>query len=304
MIQKPVCPDCSGNHLKLIGKLPESNEFSGNILEYHLEGGSLYSCLSCGLKFRFPVLAEEDYNRLYNTENTNWIFDENRNDWKILKSFVEEKISEGGKILDFGCNFGDVLARIPEKYMKFGIEINSRAAEIARTKINATICADFNELPAGSEFDLIFAIDVIEHLQSPKSFVLKSLPYLKNGGYIVLMTGDSNSFIAKMSGAKWYYSAFPEHIAFISKSWAEKLCKYNDNLEMFFFKNYAGTNKSFLKRLKWFSVWMVNFILRDKSKYLFRFLPKISETGMGEMKNFGKNFSADHLFVVFQKVDH
>lgn len=123
MIQKPVCPDCSGVHLKLIGKLPDSNEFSGNVLEYHLKGGDLYSCLSCSLKFRFPVLAEEEYNRLYNTENTNWIFDENRNDWKILKNFIEEKIPDGSKILDFGCNFGDVLARIPGKHMKFGIEI-------------------------------------------------------------------------------------------------------------------------------------------------------------------------------------
>lgn len=301
MIQKPVCPDCSGVHLKLIGKLPESNEFSGNILEYHLKGGDLYSCLNCRLKFRFPILAEEEYNRLYNTENTNWIFDENRNDWKILKNFIEEKFPDGGKILDFGCNFGDILARLSGKLMKFGIEINSKAAEIARTKTNAIICGDFNELPAGREFDLIFAIDVIEHLQSPKSFVLKALPYLKNGGYIVLMTGDSNSFFAKMSGLKWYYSAFPEHIAFISKSWAEKLCKYDENLEMVYFKNYIGTNRSFLKRLKWFSVWIVNFILQDKSKYLFQVLPKITETGIGEMKNFGKNFSADHLLVVFRK---
>jgi hypothetical protein len=37
------------------------------------------------------------------------------------------------------------------------------------------------------------------------------------------MTGDSNSFFAKMSGAKWYYSAFPEHIAFISKSWGREI---------------------------------------------------------------------------------
>jgi hypothetical protein len=106
-----------------------------------------------------------------------------------------------------------------------------------------------------------------------------------------------------LSGSKWYYSAFPEHIAFISKSWAEKLCKQHDNLELVYFKNYAGTNRSFMKRIKWFSVWVVNFIFRDNSKYLFRILPKITETGMGEMKNFGKNFSADHLFVVFQKVN-
>jgi hypothetical protein len=39
MIQNPVCPDCSGNHLKLIGKLPESNEFSGNILEISYKRG-------------------------------------------------------------------------------------------------------------------------------------------------------------------------------------------------------------------------------------------------------------------------
>ena len=303
MIQKPVCPDCSGTHLKLIGKLPESNVFSGNVFEYHFKGGNLYSCLNCSLKFRFPVLTDEEYNKLYNTENTNWIFDENRNDWKILKSFVEEKIPEGGKILDFGCNFGDVLARLPEKSIKFGIEINSRAAEIARTKINATICGGFNELPFGSQFDLIYAIDVIEHLSSPKSFVIKALPYLKNGGYIALMTGDSNNFFWKMSGAKWYYSVFPEHISFISKLWAEKFCKQYANLELVYFQNYEGTNRSFLKRIKWFSVWVVNFIFRDKSKYLFRILPKITETGMGEMKNFGKNFSADHLFVVFQKVD-
>lgn len=303
MIQKPVCPDCSGTHLKLIGKLPESNEFSGNVLEYHLKGGNLYSCLNCRLKFRFPVLAEEEYNRLYNTENTNWIFDEYRNDWKILKSFVEEKIPEGGKILDFGCNFGDVLARLPEKFMKFGIEINSMASEIARTKINATICGNFNELPFGSQFDLIYAIDVIEHLSSPKSFVIKALPYLKNGGYIALMTGDSNNLFWKMSRAKWYYSAFPEHIAFISKSWAVKLSEIIDNLEMVNFQNYYGANRSFFKRIKWFLVWMINCVLRGKSKYLLKVSSKLTETGMGEMKNFGRNFSADHLFVAFQKVD-
>jgi SAM-dependent methyltransferase len=214
---------------------------------------------------------------------------------------VEDKIPEGGKILDFGCNFGDVLARLPVKYMKFGIEINSRAAEIARTKINAAIFSDFNELPAGSEFDLIFAIDVIEHLQSPKSFILKLFPYLKKGGYFVLMTGDSNSFIAKMSGAKWYYSAFPEHIAFISKSWTEKLCKYYDNLEMICCKNYAGTNRSFLKRLKWFSVWMVNFILRDKSKYLFRVFTKNYRDRHGRNEKLWEKFQQRSSFCCIPK---
>lgn len=301
MIPKATCPDCSSVQLKLIGKLPESNEFSGNVLEHYLNGGNLYLCSNCKLKFRFPVLAEEEYNKLYNTENINWVFDENRNDWKILCKFVEKHIPAKGKILDFGCNFGDVLYLLPNNIEKYGIEINIQSAEMAGKKINTTIWNGFDDLPAYTEFDLIYVIDVIEHLSSPKSFILKALPYLKKGGYIALMTGDSNSFFWKLSGAKWYYSAFPEHISFISKLWAKNLCKSIDNLEVVYFQNYYGANRPYLKRVKWFLIWVIIFVLRRKSKYLFTISSKLTETGMGDMKNFGKNFSADHLFVVFRK---
>lgn len=301
-MQNATCPDCYSANLKLIGELQDSNEFSGNVLKYYINGGNLYLCPNCNLKFRFPILEEEEYSNLYDTENINWVFDENRNDWKILKEFVTGHISEQGKILDFGCNFGDVLFRLPNNIEKYGIEINTKSAEIASKKINTTIWNGFDDLPAHIEFDLIYAIDVVEHLSSPKSFVLKALPYLKKGGFIALMTGDSNSFFWKMSGAKWYYSTFPEHISFISKSWADNLSKCIDNLEVVYFRNYYGAKRPFLKRAKWFLIWVINFILRRYSKYVFQISSKLTETGMGDMKNFGKNFSADHLFVVFRKI--
>jgi len=300
-MKKVTCPDCYSANLKLIGKLQDSNEFSGNVLKDYIKGGNLYLCSNCKLKFRYPILDEAEYNKLYDTENLNWVFDENRNDWKILKKFISDHVPEQGKILDFGCNFGDVLYRLPDNTAKYGIEINRQSADIAAKKINTIIWDGFNDLPSDLKFDIIYAIDVIEHLSSPKSFVIKALPYLKNGGYIALMTGDSNSFFWKMSGAKWYYSVFPEHISFISKLWADKLSESIDNMEVAHFQNYYGTKRPFLKRVKWFLVWVLNFVLRGKSKYLFKVSSKLTETGMGDMKNFGKNFSADHLFVVFRK---
>jgi 2-polyprenyl-3-methyl-5-hydroxy-6-metoxy-1,4-benzoquinol methylase len=295
------CPDCNGTNLILIGKLSDINEFAGNLLPNYIKGGSLYLCSNCKLKFRYPVLNEADYNKLYDTENQNWIFDDNRNDWKILKKFVAEHIQPNGKILDFGCNLGDVLFRLPNNVEKYGIEINKQSADIAAKKINSTIWNGFDDLPANTEFDLIFAIDVIEHLESPKNFVIKALSYVKKGGYIALMTGDGNSFFWRLSGAKWYYSVFAEHIAFISKLWADNLAGSINNLEVLHCQNYIGTNRPILKRIKWFLVWVINFALRGKTKWLFNASSKITETGMGDMKHFGKNFSKDHLFLVFRK---
>jgi len=302
MIQKTVCPDCNSANLKLIGKLPESSEFSGNTLSYDIEGGNLYLCNNCRLKFRFPILPESVYNELYNTESVNWVFDELRNDWKILSEFIRNNIPEKGKILDFGCNLGDVLFRMPNEPEKFGIEINDQAAEVARSKAKATVWKGYEEIPANMEFDLIYAIDVIEHLSSPRNFIQQSLPFVKKGGYIALMTGDSSNYFWKLSGVKWWYSTFPEHIAFISKQWATALCRDVPSVEVVYSKNYISAKKSISKQVKWFLIWMINMVFKSQSQKVFNLLPKVGKSGMGNMKHFGGNFSADHIFVVFRKI--
>jgi SAM-dependent methyltransferase len=295
------CPDCFSSELKLIGILPDVDEFSGNVLNHFIEGGSLYLCLKCELKFRLPILDKSEYFELYNAGDPNWIFDEKRNDWKILKKFIFKRIPAKGKILDFGCNMGDILYRLPNIYEKYGIEINKISAEITRSKINTTVWNGFDDLPSELELDIIYTIDVIEHLSSPRDFVINALSHIKTGGYIVLMSGDSNNFFWKISGSKWWYSVFPEHISFISKSWAIKLCKSIDNLEVAYVKNYYNTGKPLIKRFEWFLIWILNFVSQSVSKYLFKILPKLRKSGMGNMKHFGRNFSADHIIICFRK---
>ena len=295
------CPDCFSSELKLIGKLADVDEFSGNLLHKPIEGGNLYLCLKCELKFRLPILDMTEYFDLYNTGDPNWLFDENRNDWKILKKFILKQIPAKGKVLDFGCNMGDILNRLPDKYEKYGIEINKISADIARNKTNATIWNGFDDIPAELEFDIIYSIDVIEHLSSPRNFVINALSHIKKGGYIVLMSGNSNNFFWKISGSKWWYSVFPEHISFISKTWAIKLCESIDDLEVTYVRNYFNIEKPLIKRVKWFLIWILNFVSQKGSKFLFKKLPKLKNSGMENMKHFGRNFSADHVIICFRK---
>jgi len=116
------------------------------------------------------------------------------------------------------------------------------------------------------------------------------------------MTGDSNNFFWKLSGVKWWYSTFPEHIAFISKLWASKLCEDLTNLEVVYSQNYISSKKSHSKQIKWFLTWIINIVFQNRSQLLFNLFPKIKKTGMDDIKHFGRNFSADHLFVVFRKL--
>jgi 2-polyprenyl-3-methyl-5-hydroxy-6-metoxy-1,4-benzoquinol methylase len=295
------CPDCCNKNIHQVGKLPGWSEFSGNRLTNSTIGGDLFLCHNCHLKFRFPIFNQAEYLKLYDSEISNWIFDENRNDWKILNGLITHYISEGGNVLDFGCNQGDILYRIPGKYGKFGIEINKNSADIARGKANATIYSTYNDLPDKLKFDIIYSIDVIEHLRSPRSFVLNTLSHVKSGGYIVLMTGNVNSLFCRLSGTKWWYSQYPEHISFISKFWSKKLSESIADLEVIKIKNYYRTKKRLLKRIVWFFIWVVNFILRNKSQNISNLSTKLTMLRMADMKHFGRNFSADHILVVFRK---
>lgn len=300
-MQNVKCPDCSSNSLKLIGKLPDSNRFSGKMLDHLLNGGNLYQCTSCLLKFRFPIFSQEEYAKLYNNEELNWIYEETRNDWKLLERFISSKVPDGGKILDFGCNLGDVLVRLPNKFEKFGIEINKSSAERAAQTSGATIWSNWGEIPTNMKFDLIYAIDVAEHLPSPSELVLKALTFLEQGGFLVLLSGDSNNFFWNLSKSKWWYCVLPEHIAFISKSWAQAIEKSFDDIEMVQAENYRRNENTWTKKMKWFVVWAMMLALPKFGRRVLNLSEKVKRTGMADSKHFGRHFSADHLFVVFKK---
>jgi SAM-dependent methyltransferase len=297
-VTRIICPDCESPDPHLIGSLPDVALFAGSQLDQPLAGGALYKCRICSLAFRAPRLDANIYQDLYdNSVADAWTVDESRQDQKLVATYLHHHMPSGGRILDVGCYAGALLGSMDNRFEKFGVEINSTAADIARSRFNITIWSSLGEIPTNVRFNAILATDVIEHLTSPRQFIESLLPRLEEDGFIVITSGDAENCWWRMTGVQWWYCSFAEHISFISKSW---LHYYSGALK---FKVIMARRFHYKKlRFRWarYAVLLVySLCLAFRNKTL-RLLGRVrARSSVSSALGFG--ISADHLFIVISK---
>jgi 2-polyprenyl-3-methyl-5-hydroxy-6-metoxy-1,4-benzoquinol methylase len=213
-----VCPDC-GQEARIVGPIPATDVFAGNILNEPLAGGYLYRCKNCFLGFRWPRLSKSKLDELYQRgAETNWTSpSETRFDWRVAKQWVEKKLILGKRILDVGCFDGGFLEGLVNNYAVFGIEIHKKAAEKAGQKGVTIVGNDFSEITG--QYDFVTAFDVIEHVDHPARFLSQCLDVTCSGGHVVISSGNLDSFTFRMLKSKYWYCTIAEHISFISLDW-------------------------------------------------------------------------------------
>jgi SAM-dependent methyltransferase len=81
------------------------------------------------------------------------------------------------------------------------------------------VVASLEDLAPELRFDVIVAMDVIEHVPSPRALLVQLLSRLAPGGRLLITTGDGTNPLWRLVGARWWYCYYPEHIAFISRRW-------------------------------------------------------------------------------------
>lgn len=218
------CPSCGASDPNLLGKLPDSKWFAGMPLTDPILGGHLYRCEQCLLKFRFPLETPTTYQTLYDNAKTNvWSADTERPDWDLITAQVNTLKPEGGRILDFGCYTGGLLSRMGARYERFGIELNREAAHAAQQTTGARVWPTIKEIPANLKFDIIVIADVVEHIPNPNALFELLEPRLAERGVVIVATGDADTPLWNRFGANWWYCFYPEHIAFISMGWAQRV---------------------------------------------------------------------------------
>jgi rhamnosyltransferase len=95
------------------------------------------------------------------------------------------------KMMDLGCGAGETSFQLKKRgYAKWvcGIEGNPKAAEIAREKLDLVIEGDIEKLDwsqAQGPFDVILALDILEHLVDPWAVVEKLSENLSPQGVII-----------------------------------------------------------------------------------------------------------------------
>ena len=292
------CPDCASKNTFFIGNISDDGNFAGTPLSESLKMGSLYRCTNCNLKFKYPVADTETYNSLYDNNFTEtWDSPTLRYDQqKVLENLP--KLTEE-KILDYGCYSGGLLEHIQSNY-KYGIEVNSSAAKRATEVSGATVYRDVESMPTWLIFDRVIAMDVIEHMVSPRKFLEKLLSVTNDNGSIYITTWDADNFLWGIHKENWWYSSFNKHIAFVSRKWFDYFAPVL-GYEMMEISKYRYEKRTILNIIRYILRLCIRIFSfgqdRGVEKILYRFFWIIYKSNYMWM-----TMSKDHLFIHLKKL--
>ena len=142
--------------------------------------------------------------------------------YKNLEQLMKQHVS-GRKILDVGCGDGTFLSTLSDEWSKHGVEPSVSGAELARLRNLDVTCGTLDATRNAYEVDLICALDVIEHVVDPHSFMEALKRQLRNGGALLLLTGDADAYPARTAGPQWSYLRWCRHISVFSQLGLRKL---------------------------------------------------------------------------------
>ncbi len=205
----------------LLGPLPVfTPDFLGRSVDGSFDTGSLYRCLNCALRFRYPQPTPEQLLAYYAglSEGDWWQHGATREVWVHIKA--EAATLPQASVLDVGCFRGDLLSYLGESFERFGIEPSASASAEARTRGIKIIGDNIESLRDEQRtFGAITLIDVIEHLPRPMESLSLLTSRLAPGGKLMVFTGDTGALSWRIANLHYWYSALPEHVAFFRRSW-------------------------------------------------------------------------------------
>jgi 2-polyprenyl-3-methyl-5-hydroxy-6-metoxy-1,4-benzoquinol methylase len=98
------------------------------------------------------------------------------------------------EILEVGCGKGVTGAMLKERLgcRVTGVELSPVAAAAAAAVLDEVLVGDFEQLQIPGRYDVVMALELIEHLKDPFAFLASARGLLRRGGRIVLSTPNSS----------------------------------------------------------------------------------------------------------------
>ncbi|MFZ2522904.1 MAG: class I SAM-dependent methyltransferase [Minisyncoccia bacterium] len=232
----------------------------------------LYKCSECGLVFVSPQPTQQFLaDTLYSYESgyqANRVEDLAKTQEPERVSFIYdyfEKVCPKGKILDVGCGNGQTLYWAKKRgFDPYGIEVNKRTADHANKNGLPVYNGFLEDAPYDkNSFDLMFLGEIIEHINSPRDFIINCSSLLKNGGYVGITTPNlncpwskTNYLLYKFFGIPWSSVTPPYHLFQFNDENLDRLMKE-------FGFDYVSGNFSWIPPLK-YELGMLHLLKRYK----------------------------------------
>lgn len=214
------CPLCGSNNIYRLGSIsyPSPILFSTTpILASRVP--ELWGCRQCRSRFTQNSITEQDAVDLYSAGNSSGRWQTTpfiEHHCREVVQTIEEVLYPNCFVVDVGCNTGEFLDFAKNKGCKTGgVEFSQESRAILEHKGHAI----YSNLSAveNASVDVITAFDLVEHLYHPAEFMAECRNKLKPGGRLLIVTGNPLCIGARLSGGRWWYVNYPEHIVFPSK---------------------------------------------------------------------------------------
>ena len=158
------------------------------------------------------------------------------------------------KLLDIGCNKGFLLhSALQKNWDAYGVELVPELLIPFKKKYtemeNKIFIGGFEDVYKNFEdnyFDVVTAIDVIEHFEDPRESLKNIYNVLSPGGIFVIQTPDSQSDNAKQAGPKWGALKPLEHLFLFNKENYSTLANDVGFSEIKFFKPFEEADGNFV----------------------------------------------------------
>jgi SAM-dependent methyltransferase len=164
-----------------------------------------------------PVVEydQEYFSTLYGRVPRQSRFDRARDDRvvRLVERFAPPP-REGSALLDIGCGYGYLLARFRDHYRLVGVDLSPHAALRATVGVPEAVilAADVQRpLPFDRPFDVILAVNVIEHLPDPGRAVEHLWEGLVPGGVCVIHLPTINGSMSRLI-YRFAYAKDPTHV--------------------------------------------------------------------------------------------
>ncbi len=159
---------------------------------------------------------DEDYFRtLYGDIPRQTGFDRARDDRVVrLVRRHAPRHAEASALLDIGCGYGYLLRRFRGRYRLVGVDVSGHAAHQATVRIPGALVltADVQHpLPFDHPFDVVLAVNVIEHLPDPAAGVERIREALQPGGLCVIHLPTINGPVSGLI-YRFAYAKDPTHV--------------------------------------------------------------------------------------------
>ena len=175
-------------------------------------------CPHCDLKFAPIERTREIYDELYSSGKLGYHHDKTKDNLSLRKlinkdvSFtaVYDNLPDSKHldILDVGCSYGYLTNALRKLgHNAKGIDVSAQAIDYSRKIYGDFFDTKEVESVKGS-FDMIIAIELIEHLTDPLKFVKKCAELLKPGGKLIITTPNKDFYSRK---TVWMTNPPPVH---------------------------------------------------------------------------------------------